>query len=368
MRRFVFFETAGLAAWPARRRPLLRRPGAGRGTRSRGGAALVAHAHVVGPASRDSECSRPSSMAIVRAADGVEQRPVVGHEQQRAVDRRAAHPPAPPGSRGRGGSWARRGSARSRQRRRGSPARAAAARLPRGPPPPSPRPRRRTGTGPAARGPCSGSARSRAEPPRAPCPRRRSPRRAGTGSRARRCGRGAACRRPAGAGRPASRSSVVLPAPFGPTRVTCSPRSSHSSASSSSLRSPADDRRSLELQRDAPAASGLLELEARRPPGASGHAPGGPSSRASSRAPEPGVSVFPRGSAPRIAPCARSRPAGARWPVPAPARAPPSPCATHARGRRRSATARPPARGPRCRPPPGTSGRARRARSPHRCR
>ena len=57
------------------------------------------------------------------------------------------------------------------------------------------------------------------------------------------------------------------------------------------------DRRSLELQRDAPAARGLLELEPRRIRPRGGRAPDGRSSPASSRAPGPGGRAFPRGSA-----------------------------------------------------------------------
>ena len=71
---------------------------------------------------------------------------------------------------------------------------------------------------------------------------------------------------PAASGRlPASVSmSVVLPAPLGPTSDTCSPRSSQTSASSSSTRGGigADlDAPAGHLEDDAPAALGRLELE-----------------------------------------------------------------------------------------------------------
>ena len=62
------------------------------------------------------------------AADRLEQGAVVGDEDHRALEGRAARPRAPRGSRCRGGWWARRGSGRWRRRRPGSPARAAAAR------------------------------------------------------------------------------------------------------------------------------------------------------------------------------------------------------------------------------------------------
>ena len=92
--------------------------------------------------------------------------------------------------------------------------------------------------------------------------RRRARRRAGRGSRSGRCGRCAACP-PASGRRPASVSiSVVLPEPFGPTSETCSPRSSHSSACSSSTigGSPTSIRASSSSKMTRPLRSGASKL------------------------------------------------------------------------------------------------------------
>ena len=282
----------------------------------------------------------PSSIAQGAAADGVEQRPVVGDQEQRAVEARAARPPAPRGSRGRGGWWARRGSAGSRPRRRGSPATAGAARRPTGRRPASRRPRRRTGSARAARGPCSASARSRAARPRARCPRRADL--LGVLGEVAELDVVAACAacRPSSGRWPASVSiSVVLPAPFGPTSVTCSPRSSHSSASSSSVR-VAGPRSSPSSSSSDHAAGALRRRRTRSP--ALRPSRGSRSIRSIllellERATAPGGSASPARKRSRSAPGARSRPAGARWRARAPARARPAPCARRARARRRSA-------------------------------
>ena len=87
-------------------------------------------------------------------------------------------------------------------------------------------PSRRRGSGRAASARRAAAGRSRPSSRRAPSRARRARPRAGRSTRARRRGR-AAPGPPPGSRRPRIvSSSVVLPAPFGPTSATCSPRSS----------------------------------------------------------------------------------------------------------------------------------------------
>ena len=98
----------------AARRARRRRARAARVALAARGAALLAHAHVLRPAA-DVAAQRPVLDGDRARADRVEQRAVVGDEQDRARERRAARPRAPRATRGRGGWSARRGSARWRR-------------------------------------------------------------------------------------------------------------------------------------------------------------------------------------------------------------------------------------------------------------
>ena len=141
--------------------------------------ALLAHAQVLGPAA-DVGAQRVVLDRDGARADGVEQRAVVGDQQQRALEalergleRLAALEVEVVGrlveDQDVGAGV-----------RRGSPATAAAARRPRARRPASRPPRRRTGTGRAARAPRSARARSRAGPASSTVRGRvRAPRRAG---------------------------------------------------------------------------------------------------------------------------------------------------------------------------------------------
>ena len=147
-----------------------------------------------------------------------------------------ARPRAPRGSRGRGGSSARRGRGSSRPRRRRARARAAGARRPRASRPSARAPTsRRTGTCRAATAPAAGGG---------PCLLRRLEQRARPSSSTSCCEKYAASTPWPSRALPAAwsrrprivSSSVVFPEPFGPTSATCSPRSSAKVASSSSRR------------------------------------------------------------------------------------------------------------------------------------
>ena len=155
----------------------------------------------------------------------------------------------------------------------------------------------------------------------------------------------------------------------GPTSETCSPRSSHSSACSSSTigGSPTSMRPSAQLEDHAAAALRRVELERQR--------------RAVARVALDALDLRERFTrdcawralvafAPKRSTKRSSRAISACWlarsPGRARSRARPARCARRARCRRRSASGRPRARARRCRRPRGTSGRGRRARSPRR--
>ena len=176
------------------------------------GPALLAHAHVLGPAA-DVAAQRAVLDRDRARADRVEQRAVVGDEQDRARGTRAARPRAPRGSRCRGGWWARRGSARSAPRRATSTASDRRRRSPPESPPSgfsasSPENRKRPSSARALFGRQPGRALRRLEHALAPeRRRRRAPRRAGRGSRPSRCGRAQLARGQRAGARRASRSA-----------------------------------------------------------------------------------------------------------------------------------------------------------------
>ena len=257
----------------------------------------------------------------------------MGDQQQRALEAPAARPRAPRGSRGRGGWSARRGSARWRpsatriasdSRRRSppeSPSSGFSASSPQNRNWPSSA-RASLGVSPVARWAASSTVRALA-PSSSACwesrpsltlwPRRSLP--------------------PSSSRSPASAViSVVLPEPLGPTSETCSPRSSHSSASSSSVALADPQLAVLDLEHHAAGALGRLEREAERLAVA----------RVARRCRSILSSFFgarlrlARAGAGaeagrRSARAARSRPPASRSRGRARARAPPSPCARRAR-------------------------------------
>ena len=313
IRRLAFFETAGLAAWPVAaaavagrlRLPAWRLPRRHDARRARARSR---------PSRPRYECSRPSSMAIVRVP--------TASSSARSWDTSSS---APSNARSASSSASRLSRSRwlvgSSRIRTFAPEATRIASESRRSSPPESTDTSFSASAPENRNrPSSARALFGSQPGRTlrglehRSLRHRSPRRAGRGSRARRCGRVAACRRASGR-RPASVSiSVVLPAPLGPTRVTCSPRSSHSSAPSSSLRSPAAIVASSSSSTTRPLRVASLNLNPGALPALRSRSSRSHLRRASSRAPGPGGSVFPRGSASRTAPGARSPPAGARSP------------------------------------------------------
>ena len=123
------------------------------------------------------------------------------------------------------------------------------------------RPSPRRGSDRGAPVPAGAEARSPIARCAAPSSSRRARRRAGRSTRARRRDRAGAAPA-AGARWPRTvSSSVVLPLPFGPTRPTCSPRSSANDTPARRCLSPASTERPVDLEDGAPAARRLEELE-----------------------------------------------------------------------------------------------------------
>ena len=235
------------------------------------------------------------------------------------------------------------------------------------------RPRRRTGSGRAAPAPCPGSGRWPAARPRARCARRPPAELLGVLGEVADLdvvADAAAC--PAASSRrPASVSiSVVLPVPFGPTSDTCSPRSSHiSTSSSSALVAGLTATRPRSSSTTRPLRSARLEGELAGRPRPGGRAVDPldlvqllgprlrlPGARAGAEARDEALQALDLGllALDRAAEGQLARRLLLAPAVPGPGEEP--------------AAARPRAPAPRCRPPPGTSGRGRRARPPRRAR
>ena len=163
---------------------------------------------------RSSGSSRSRSRASVRRP----RRAARGRGRRAAPSRGSspAPPPAPRGSRGRGGSSARRGRGSSRPRRPPPRAPAGAVRRRRAPRPASrATPSRRTGTARAGSGPPAAGAPSSTGRSRAPSRARRARSRAARSTRGRRRDRAGRRPRPAPAGRGASRAAWSCPSRSG---------------------------------------------------------------------------------------------------------------------------------------------------------
>ena len=304
-------------------------------------------------------------MASVRRAHCVEQRPVVRDQDQRARRTRAARPPAPRGSRGRGGSWARPESAgwrptgtriASDSRRRSPPDRPATG-FSASAPENRKRPEQRSRLAGGEPGGALGRLEHRAL-------LADLLRRAGRGSPARRCDPCAACRARAAAAPPASRSAW-----------SCRRRSGPPASRARRARATSRRRR----------AGACRRRPGSRPPAPAPRDRCGTACRTRSRVARPsrGRALDPVHLLELLDPRLRLARAGASTEAGhealepldlrllaldgaarAPARERPAPCARRATGRGSSANAQPRAPAPRCRPTRGTSGRGRRGSPP----